>query len=119
MIQAQILALHTKGNDQKLKLQARYKLDYDQRICETPHFTPNTYVFLYSPTLRTNSSSAAKSLLMKEHHKLQLETLGPFRIISVQNHSVTTEENGISNKVSIDRVTDASSSPKPSSVSNE
>lgn len=107
MIRSHILALRTKVDSHMCKLQARCKHDYDRRVCETPHFTPNTYVFLDYQPLRANSDSLAKYLLKKEYDELQSRTPAPFRIISVQDNTITIDGKGIPSTISTDQVTHA------------
>lgn len=100
------------------KSQAWYKRDYDRLVCERPPFTPNTYVFPENPPLRAKSNLAAKYFSIKEYNKLQSQTSGPFRIISVQENTVTIKDNSTPNAVSIDRVTQSSRVAPPLPVSN-
>lgn len=107
MIQARILALRSKTDEHLRKSQARYKHDYDRRVRETPTFHKGKYVFPDKPPLANVSNSPAEMLAWKPHNKLQSRTTGPFRVVSEQKDTIAIDEEGIPNRVSIDRITHA------------
>lgn len=102
------------------KSQARYKHSYDRRVPETPSFLAGKYVFVEKPTLLATSEVSADAYTNRTYNKLQQRTMGPFCFISVRRHTVTIDEHGIPNTVSIDRVTHALAvTTRPSANANE
>lgn len=57
-----VVALRAKIYANMRQYQSRYKLEDDPRTSKVPSFTPGTYVFVDSPTLRAVSNAFAKAM---------------------------------------------------------
>lgn len=62
-------------------------------------------MFLIRPQLDYIASDAAEEMGNRENSKLPGRASGPFRVLSVQLHTATIEEDDIPNKFSIDNLT--------------
>lgn len=95
-----------------------YKHDYDLCVRKTPTFKPRNLVFISRPPLTATNKSDVSSIATGIQNKLQGHSVGPFRIISVQSHTVTIDKNFITNTVCNDRVTYDPDIPASTSMSH-
>lgn len=95
------------------KSQNQCKHDYDRRVPESLVLTPNDYVFINNPPLRSSADSSAEPMSKKVYNKLQPRTAGPSRFTLVQEKTLMIDEHGKPLTVLIDRVTHI---PKPASA---
>lgn len=109
-LKAQVYALHAKVDAHCEKLQQRHKHDYDPRVHEKQVFKPHELVFVARLALTVTKGSNALSLTTVTYNKLLCRTLGPLRVIDVQSHTVTKDENGLPNTLFIERVSHAPTS---------
>lgn len=81
--------------------QRRYKGDYDRPVCSAPKAIEiGQYVYLDCPAMNTFS---VERLATKSYIKLLSTKMGPLMVIKVSPTTVTIDEDGIENKVSVDR----------------
>lgn len=97
----QLDVLH-KQRDAKLRTsQAHYNHNLNRTVSHMLQFHPLQRVFVDRPQAQmTDSGRMANAFLTK----LMLKTLGPFKVISVTPDTVTLDEKGIHNTLSVDRV---------------
>lgn len=107
IIQTRILALRSKVDAHMRMSQAWYKHDYDHRKRETPTFRVDNYAFIDKLPLAKTSQLSAENIETSTYNKLQQRMTRPFCIMSVQPHTITVDENEISNTISIDRIAHA------------
>lgn len=69
-------------------------------------------VFVDRPPLSATATSPASTLANAAYNKLLPRALGPFRVISVQPHPLTIDEEGIPNTIFIDRATRVPTEPQ-------
>jgi len=95
--------------------QTRYKRYFDHKVHTTPSYNVNEYVYvdLADPRLRPASrrTNESEQLANANRYKLMFKKTGPYRIVAVQSHTVTLDEDGINNTVSMDRISRASRPP--------
>lgn len=108
-----IAVLRSKTDAHLRKSQERYKHDYDKRVRDTPFFRQNDYVFVNNPSLRSTIDSNTEAISKQAFNKLRPRTAGPFRVIAVQKKTLTTNEHGTPQIVSIHRVTRAPDTANP------
>ena len=91
--------------------QARYKRYFDQKVRHTPSYQQGqmVYVDLPDPRLSTTGkkSSESEKLAKRKRYKLMFKKTGPFKIVATDSHTVTIDEDGLHNTVSIDRISPA------------
>ena len=80
--------------------QKRYKQNFDKSVRFTPQFKAGDYVYIDRPPRQPDA--APEEEVTK---KLLPRGLGPYKIQSVSENTVTVDEDGLLNTVSIDRVT--------------
>lgn len=107
-IEARLVTLRTKVATDMWESQACYKADCHCRVRETPCFKISSYVFIDKPLLDTSESST-DALARSTNNKLLRRTSRSHRILKVRASTVTVDEHGIPNTVSVDRVAHASS----------
>lgn len=98
----QVGVLH-KQMDAKLKTgQARYKCNFDRTVRHTPQYYSRQHFFIDRPQVQmTESARIADPPLTI----LLPKTFGPMKVISATSQTVTVDDNGIQNTISIDRAT--------------
>lgn len=87
------------------KTKVSYKQNFDKNVHQEPAFKIRDYVFVYRSKLAAIASGAADKMANCRYYKILRRAPGPYRVLSVQLHLVTIEEDGIPNNVSIDRPT--------------
>lgn len=92
------------------KTQCTYNNDYNLRLRNIPSFTTGAFVFIDSPTLRTLIDASGEAMTQHTYNKLQADASGPYRIVSVQKHTLTIDDNGNQQTESSNRVANAPSS---------
>lgn len=98
-IQARMLVLWTEVDAHMRKSQTQYKLCCEQFICKTPRIPRNGYFFFDKPPLRASSNLTVNTIEKKGITYSKSRISGPYRIISVQDHTITIDENVIPKKV--------------------
>lgn len=73
------------------------------KVCTTPTFKPDQMIYIEKPPLSAFSVANAKRLAMIIYKKLMRKVARPFTIICFQPNTVTINEHGRHNAVSIDR----------------
>lgn len=95
-MEARICTLCTKVDIPSRKLQQRNEHDYDRRVPETPEIRPQNLALVTRTQLTATKNIEASSLATATYKKGLWRTIGRFRIINVQLHTVIIEENGVS-----------------------
>lgn len=90
----------------------RYKYNYDKRVNETRVLKTNEVVLLDRSPFAANVNSSLKSDKLP-YNKLVPRVDGPIRIVTIQDHTLTSDENGLPEIVSVDRA-----APHPPTKSN-
>lgn len=106
-LEALIHTLPAKADAHMCSSQQRYKRDYDKLVRVTSKFTPGDMVFVDRSPLSATVTTSASAMANATYNKLLIRALGPFHVNSVQPHTLTIEEDGIPNTISIDRATRA------------
>lgn len=86
LIWTHILVQQTKVDAHTRKWQARSKYDHGHRVRETPTFTKEKYICFKKLPARATLAITADANAKKEYNKLQLRTIEPFRITSLQSN---------------------------------
>ena len=104
---SQRLKLLMKTADARLeKSQARYKRDFDKRVRQfNTRLKPGDLVLVKreSATESVERSRAARGAAIG-HHKLRSKATGPYQVVAVTTSTVTIMRDGLTDKVSRDRV---------------
>lgn len=87
----------------------RYLKYFDSTVREIPQGQPGQAVFVARPL--ASYQTAADRLTAEVRSKLTSETIGPYRVLSSNSHTVTIDETGVANTVSTDRVMVAPTKP--------
>lgn len=104
----QITGLRLYIDAQARKLQEKYNNDYDTRVRDTPVIKPNDYFLVKNPPLRSTPGNNTEALSKQACSKLQPQTTGHFKVITLQDMTLTTDERGTPQKILIDHVIHAS-----------
>lgn len=86
------------------KGQKTYKYNYKTPVCETPIFKTKEQVNVHRPSIAVHTKNAITTARRTCHKMLPISN-EPYLIDSVQQHTLTVHKHGISNSISINRVT--------------
>ena len=96
------------------KAQKRYKDDFDKNVHKTVTVQPGDYVFVDRPKRPLKGTDSSRDATYNPGLKLLPKSTGPFLVTKANADTVTIEEDGLQNTVSIDRVwKDESSTANP------
>ena len=98
------------------KAQARYKNDFDKKVRVELKLRRGDFVYIDRPP--TWAMTQADKDKFQNKSKLMPKTTGPLQVLKATAETATIDEDGISNTVSIDRVTLAPRCPDNDTVSN-
>lgn len=100
-----------RSNDRRAKQwQQRYEAHFNHKIRHLPRFRLNYSVNIHRSAL---TMTAADKLATEAYSRLLPRTAGPFLIPAVEEHTLTIEEDGTPNTISIDRATRTTSPGAP------
>lgn len=101
-ILALLAATRTKVSETLAQRLARYKLFFDRRVRSILAFKVGQTVYVNRPLSIILLADRQTSI---RYNKLMLRTTGSFKALMVRDHVLTNDDNGITNSISIDRVT--------------
>lgn len=104
-LQQRILLMKATVSNQLSTVQRRYKRDFDRNVWQEPTFNIRGHLLVDGPQLAALASDDADETANCWYNKLLRQASEPYRVISVLRHTVAIEEDGISNTVSINRLT--------------
>lgn len=83
----------------------RHKLDFDKNVWQERAFKVGDSIFVVHVQLAASASDTADKWADHPCNELIRQMSGRYIVLSVQQHAVAKEEEGIPNTVSIDRAT--------------
>lgn len=120
-------ALFDRATQNNKRAQAAYKRQVDKAVRTIPVITKGMRVFVDREPTRAKSKQEKEEDVVRS--KLMPKSYGPFKVIDADEVTVTIDQDGIPNKISIDRVTtvpstrpneqDSSSNDLPTMVNDE
>ncbi|CAN8070204.1 unnamed protein product [Agarophyton chilense] len=105
-----VLSRHPPGIVSRLTAaQKRYKADYDRRVTKVVSVSSGQYVYIDNPPSgkrpRPGDEADDEAIDRDINSKLLPKSWGSYKVLNASNHTVTVEQDGIPNTISIDRIT--------------